>query len=73
MAGSAIGTLLVGRFVLDAASSSAGEPDTLVVAFAGAVVLVAVSLIPIVGGLVNFAVSTTGFGAVLFVLWERRG
>lgn len=69
--GSAIGTLLVGGFVLDAVSSSA-DHETLVVAFAGAVVLVAVSLIPILGGLVNFVVSTTGFGAVLFVLWERR-
>lgn len=72
IAGSAVGVLFVGRFVLDAVSSSAGEPDTLAVAFAGAVVLGVVSLIPIVGGLVNFAVSTTGFGAVAFVLWNRR-
>ncbi|RDI72963.1 hypothetical protein DWB78_00705 [Halopelagius longus] len=71
--GSAIGTLLVGRFVLDVVSSSAGEPDTVVVAFAGALVLAVVSLVPILGSLVNFVVSTTGFGAVLFVLWERHG
>lgn len=71
VAGSAIGVLLVGRFVLGVVSSSAGEPDTLSVAFVGAVVLVAVSLIPILGGLVNFAVSTTGVGAVSLTLWER--
>lgn len=71
LVGSAIGVLLVGRFVLDAVSSSAGEPDTLPVAFAGAVVLVAVSLIPVLGGLVNFAISTVGVGAVSLVLWNR--
>jgi hypothetical protein len=71
LAGAGVGVLLFGRFVLGVLSSSARDPDTLVAAFVGATVLVLVSLIPILGGLVNFAVSTTGVGAVSLVLWRR--
>jgi hypothetical protein len=52
--------------------SETGRGSAFAALAVGALLLTAVSLVPILGGIVRFVVQTIGFGAVVAAYWESR-
>lgn len=57
---------------IGAVTSERGRGSPFAALCIGALLLSAVSLVPIVGGIVRFVVQTVGFGAVVGSYWESR-
>jgi hypothetical protein len=57
---------------LGSVTTEAGRGSAFAALVIGAVLLSALSLVPILGGIVRFAVQTIGFGAIAASYWESR-
>jgi hypothetical protein len=57
---------------LGSVTSETGRGSAFAALVVGALLLTAVSLVPILGGIVRFVVQTIGFGAVVAAYWESR-
>lgn len=57
---------------LGAVTSETGRGSPFAALVVGALLLSAVSLVPVLGGIVRFVVQTVGFGAIVGSYWESR-
>ena len=49
-----------------------GRQSTIVNFFIGALILLVLGVVPVLGGIVTFVASCVGFGALLFAAWAAR-
>ena len=65
----AVVSIALGRLILD--RSAAAAPPTWALLL-GALLVVVLTAIPVVGGVVNVAIAVFGLGALAWALWQRR-